>query len=216
MKLTPSTRNVLRVFRAASPETVAAGLDWYPRASRLSAELDPSDPRRAAAVIAVLSPLTPWARNLQLARDAYAAAANGGTYDEITDAIGTLGKNAEKAAAILTGADPDLVVAGPKVSPFWRKITDPDDARAIVIDRHAFDVAVGRWNGDKVRGPILARKGMHAAFADAYIRAARIASRETGRRITATDMQAITWLAWRESAKAHHQGRAAARADKGA
>lgn len=205
--LTPSARNILRVFRGASAENIAAGREWYARASRLAAELDPTDIDRAAGVIAVISPLISWRVNVRLARLAYALHNDGATADEIVDALPMLKRNARKAAAILAGADPDLIVSGPKVRAFWRTIADPSDARGVVVDRHAFDVAVGRVLTDATRGPALGRRGVYAATADAYVRAAKIITRESGIPTSAADVQAITWMEWRETRAFANHGR---------
>src|SRR6201991_3195862 len=131
-----STRNITRTFRAASAADLDAGLGWYVAAHRIATTLDPASPARAAAVIAVLSPLLPWPRNVTEARNAY-----------IGHPIRTLGASRRKARQILAGADPELVVSGPKVRAFWRTIADPTEPRAVVIDRHAIDIAAGRVLG---------------------------------------------------------------------
>jgi hypothetical protein len=202
MNVTPSAANIVAVWRAADPADIDAGRGWYRRARAFAAELDPEDPVRAAAVIAVLSPQLSWPRNAQLARTAYALRANGATVDEITAALPMLKRNARKAAAILWGADPDAVVSGPKVRAFWHSIAHPSDARSVVIDRHAFDVAMGRVTPDAdapSRDRFLSRRGGYAIVADCYLRAARILSEESGESISATEVQAVTWTAWRHT-----------------
>jgi hypothetical protein len=119
--------------------------------------------------------------------------------DEITAALPMLKRNARKAAAILWGADPDAVVSGPKVRAFWHSIARPDDARSVVIDRHAVDVSLGMVTDDATRSRLIGRKGGYATVADAYIRAARILSEQLGDTITATELQGVTWTAWRHT-----------------
>lgn len=193
--LTIHTRNVTRAFRAATDDDRSAGREWYARAHALAVELDPADPRRGAAVIAVLSPMASWPRNVQLARDAYAGRP-----------IGCLGRNADKARRILSGEDPDSVVSGDKVRAFWQTIADPSATDVpVTIDRHALDIAAGRVLDDATRGAHLRRKGAYAAAGEAYRRAARILSRETGEEWTAPAVQAVTWTYWRrERAQAFH------------
>lgn len=220
MNATPTAANVLRIFREATPEDVTSGRAWYATARDAATALDPADPARGAAVIAVLSPMMPWGRNLQLARQAYAMAADGATVDEITDALGCLKRNARKAAEIVHGADPAAVVTGPKVVPFWSRIVDAASGAtgpgSVVIDRHAHDIAVGRVTDDDTRGRSLGRKGGHHSFAMAYVRAASVL-RRTGEApgITPAELQAVTWTTWRR-VHAHAMGRAEARRDAAA
>lgn len=217
--ITPHTRNVTRVFRAASAEDLSAGRDWYARASRLARELADSLPAdhahhgdidRAAAVIAVLSPRLPWPMNVRVARQAYAIAARDDFWSTLvmtyTQDLPVLKGNARKAGMLLATTDPtDEIVRGPKVRAFWRTIADPTDPRAVVVDRHAIDVAVGRVTDDPTRGRILGRVGAYDAVAQTYLRAARILSRELGEPITPAEVQAVTWTTWRRTrALANH------------
>lgn len=191
---TPRTRNITSAYRAASTDDRVQGRGWYATARAIAESLDPRDPTRAAAVIAVLSPRLSWRKNVEAAQDAYAGRP-----------LRVLGRNAEKARLLLAGADPEDVVSGPKTRAFWRTITDPTDPRAVVVDRHAVDVAVGRVLGDAARGALLGKTGGYDSVADAYRRAARILSREYGTALSPAEIQATTWLYWRrERAAAFH------------
>lgn len=173
---------------------LVTGHNWYTEARALAAELDPTNPTRAAAVIAVLSCNTGWQRNVQLARQAYVLAAPHGfdaDVDYISDRLGTLSGPARKAALILTGQDPSQVVAGPKVTAFWQAITSPD-TDAVVVDRHAYHIAVGRRLDEDKLGV-----DMYRRVAECYRRAAKILTRQTGWPTTAIDVQAVTWVTWR-------------------
>ena len=190
-----ATRNITRVFRAATPADRAAGQIWYASAHQVAVALDPADPVRAAAVIAVLSPMLSWPRNVVEAGNLYTGRP-----------VRTLGSNAHKARRILAGADPEHVVSGPKVRAFWKTIADPAEPSAVVIDRHAIDIAAGQVLGDRIRGSHLRRTGAYDEVADKYRRAARRLSGELGVRITPAEVQATTWIYWRrERAIAHHR-----------
>jgi len=195
-KFVPHTRHVTATFRAASATDREHGREWYDRAHRLARELaastEPADMddavRRAAAVIAVLSPVTSWPQNVAMARAAYYGWPVKG-----------LGRNIAKAKAIMSGADPDTVVSGRKVRAFWATIVDPSLSDAVVVDRHAIDIALGTVTDDATRSRIVGRKGGYEAIAAAYHRAARILTRELGEPISPAQVQAITWVYWRRT-----------------
>lgn len=223
--LTPTTRNVTRLFRQASADDVAAGRDWYARASRLADELAASlpadhphygDRTRAAAVIAVLSAQKSWPRNVILARRVFSFSFEAHAHDEAQsrDALrrglsDVTRANVIKAWRLLaTDVPTDEIVRGPKVTAFWRTIADPTDARAVVVDRHAVDVTVNRVTDDETRGRLLGRRGAYEAVSACYTRAARILSAELTARgespITPAEVQAVTWTTWRRVAAPGH------------
>jgi hypothetical protein len=183
-------RNITAVYRAATDTQREEGAAWYRVARAIAARLDPADPSRGAAVLAVLSPMVQWDRNVRLAEDAYAGRP-----------LGCLSRNADKARRIIAGEDPETVVTGDKVRAFWRAITDPTDQAAIVIDRHALDIAAGEVLGDERRKSALTRKGDYARVAALYRRAAVRLSREYGKDLSPVDVQATTWVAWRVAKK---------------
>lgn len=223
MSANPLTRNITRMFREATPEQLSAGAEWYARARRLAVELANSlptdhphhgDVTRAAAVIAVLSPRTSWQENVDLARQAYRIAARGGWLASDWHVLPTLGLSARKVGALLrthTVTDPADVVSGPKVTAFFRTIADPLDRYAVVVDRHAYDVSVGRVTDEDERQRGLSGK-RYESVCDVYRRAARVLSRESGTLITPSTVQAVTWVVWRESRIRNRLAAAAERA----
>lgn len=177
----PTTPNVLAVFDAATPQQWQEGMTWYSTAHALAVELDPAEPRRAAAVIAVLSPMKEWAQNADLARRAYA---NGGLDG------GTLGAHVAKVNRLLRDReDPDTVVSGEKVTAFFEGIASNGKSATAVIDRHAFDAAVGKRLTDDTRK---INRAAYAAAARAYARAA------AARGVSVQQMQAVVWVTWRD------------------
>lgn len=222
MSATPLVRNVTRVFREATPDQLAAGREWYARAHRTAAELAdslPTDHRwhgdvdRAAAVLAVLSPRTSWRENVELAREAYRIASGPWGWLVMTFAeLPTLKSAARKAGRLLCHCDDaETIVSGPKVTAFYRTIADPADRHAVVVDRHAYDVSVGRVTDDDERSRNLAGK-RYESVCDLYRNAARILSRETGTLITPSTVQATTWVVWRETMIRTHAAAVAERA----
>lgn len=183
----PSVKNVLGIYENAGIETREAGMDWYRSAHEFAKTLD-TDIERAAGIIAALSPLSGWENNKNKAAQLYSQ--NGIVcWDGTKNGLG-LSKSVEKAQAIFWGEKPlDILVAN-KTRSFYLNILDPE-SKAVTIDRHAFDIAVGKKTDDKTRG-ILGRKGIYAQFSEVYCEAADIAN------IRAAQMQAITWVTWRE------------------
>jgi hypothetical protein len=181
----PNSARILEVWRQATVEELSNGLPWYEDAYAFASTLDPERPERGAGVIAALSPMKNWKENCALAGRAF----------EQGFASGALSANIAKADAILSGADPLEVLGGHKVRNFYRSIVNPWDPDAVCIDRHAFDIAVGRITNDQSRAA-LKRKGMYEAFGAAYKRAARVISKE-GYDVVPAQVQAVTWTVWR-------------------
>lgn len=181
----PNSARIVDVWREHTLSELDEGLHWYEDAFAFALTLDPEHPERAAGVIAALSPMKDWRNNCILAARAY----------ERGYASGALSANVAKADAILSGADPLEVLGGNKVRNFYRSIVNPYDPDAVCIDRHAFDISVGRVTNDPTRRA-LARAGVYEAFAAAYKRAARIISKD-GYDVVPAQVQAVTWGVWR-------------------
>jgi hypothetical protein len=182
----PNAARILDVYRQATLQELQDGLDWYRDAHAIAVALDPERPHAAAGVLAALSPMQAWGQNVNLAARAYADGR----------ATGGLFKNCAKADAIMAGAEPLDVLGGDKVCNFYKAIANPEDGSAVVVDRHAFDIAVGRITNDKSR-TALGRKGVYDSFARAYVRASKAVTAETGMDVSPSAMQAITWGVWR-------------------
>lgn len=190
---TPKVANVLAVYNSASADNLRFGLQWYSIAHNAALKMGGGRAwhlSRNAGIIAALSPMNGWDNNIRKARQLVSQrgrvirTADGG------NGIG-LGKNVDKAIAIYNGADPLNVLGGDKVRAFYQTILDPTADIDPVIDRHAFDIAVGEVTNEQRRG-ILSRKGVYSDFAAVYREAALVAG------IGASQMQATTWVQWRE------------------
>lgn len=192
MTFTPSVANVLSVYDNAFPNHVAYGATWYHDAHDIAREIGGYRLQRAAGVISALSPMNKWDNNVAKARAFYAMGGNV-VIDPITKKNGIgLSKSVEKANAIYSGIDALDVLTADKTRAFFLSIAEPDAIHAPVIDRHAFDIAIGMRTNDAARS-VLSRKGMYAAFAGIYILAAK------ARNVSPSVMQATTWVAWREA-----------------
>lgn len=181
----PNAARIVEVWRQATVSELAEGMAWYADAHALAVKLDPANPRQAAGVIASLSPMLSWGQNVNLAVRAYADG----------KASGALFSNVAKADRMLAGEAPETVLGGKKVIAFYGAIADPA-SDCVVIDRHAFDIAVGRVTNNVSRGA-LGRKGVYETFASAYVRAAKAISKDTGMDVSASQVQAVTWCTWR-------------------
>lgn len=177
----PTTPNILSVLALATDAERAEGIDWYPAAHRLAVELDGGDGRVGAGVIAALSPITPWSRNIVLAKRAFSEGRLTG---------GTLGNSVRAANRILDGEDPLDVLNGFKVRNFFGAIADPACPVSVCVDRHAFDVAVGRVCVDAER-KVLGSAKVYGAHARAYARAGAASG------LSPATVQAVTWTVWR-------------------
>lgn len=186
LKASASAARVLEVFALATLSELDYGKEWYRTAHALAQRLSPHNPSEAAGVIAALSPMMDWERNMMLAIRAYADG----------EASGALYSNVNKANQIMAGADPLEILGGKKVLNFFAAIANPESDTAVCIDRHAFDVAMGRVTNDKTRGA-LSRKGVYEEFQDAYRRAAHTLTIREGVHYTPAMVQSITWCVWR-------------------
>lgn len=181
--LIPREANILRAFRATTPQDRANGREWYAQAHALALELTPDNVRKGAGVIAALSPRRMWITNMH---DAQRAVAQG-------YADRTLQRSIDQANRILAGEDPDSVLTGPKVRAFYANIVSAGQDDNVTVDMHAWNVAVGAVTD--VNG--LHRPGAYDRVAQLYRRAAKRVSRETGEHWTPAELQAATWIFWR-------------------
>jgi hypothetical protein len=159
--VSPDVSNIVSSYLRATDSMVADGMTWYPRARDFCLTLDENLPK-SAAIVAVISANTSWKANQTLARKAY--------------------------AGDLSVGWPDTVVSGQKVESFYACILNPDADMPAVIDRHAYDIAVGLKHGDK--RPTMGKR-TYAAFQAAYADAALLAG------ISVPQLQAITWVEWK-------------------
>lgn len=173
--------NILTVWNRATEDQLARGRTWYQTANDVATLISEGNTRAGAGVLAALSPQKSWDANVKLATDTLA---NGEARGHVRNAL-------DKAERIMLGEDPlSVLPADSKTWNFFRAIIDPEDAEAVVIDRHAHDLAVGERYGECDRG--LSNKRRYATLALAY--------RNAANRIDEIPsvVQAVTWVVWRE------------------
>jgi hypothetical protein len=118
----------LEAIGFASAEAVEAGTGWYAVANAYAQDLagDEMSTGRAAAIMAVLSPMVTWANNLG---DATAVVQG----EEPTYALGS---NIAKAERLMAGESLTDVIGGRKVNAFWLNISNPLHSVAVTLDTH--------------------------------------------------------------------------------
>jgi len=169
----------LDLMESASPEQREAGLGWYSVAHEeavLIASTVDTTVARAAAIIAVLSPLTRWQGNLD---DAWAVVTGETPKHSLPD-------NIDKARRLLANEPISDVLGGRKVIAFYLNIARPTTTMAIVCDSWVAR-AIGLAPMD-----IFATFGVYDAVCRGIKRAADAAE------IRGNQAQAIGWLVTRD------------------
>ena len=186
LTMTKTVNNILRVFDEAD----CNGYDWYIQAHEFARGLagkyllpkkdaDKQALTKVCGIIASLSPLKTWEQNKIIAE-------------------GFLRDGKVKHIKLFKGKAKDILLSdgnidtvaeilnGNKITSFFLNILDPYNNTAVTIDRHAVSIAIGE-NIDPVM-----TDNQYEFFVNAY----RIAA--TKRNVRPSQMQAITWVKWRE------------------
>ncbi len=178
--MTPLTRRATSTFRAATADQLERGRSWYPDAhaiARRQADDRGLTIETTSGILAALSPRLGWGPNVALAERMLESR---GTLSH-----GALGRSLQQARSIHAGAHPLDVLGGPKTRAFYRAILTAGAAPEPVIDRHAWDMLVGR------RGAASPSARQYAEAAEKMSRAAAILGAPV------SEVQATTWVAWR-------------------
>lgn len=171
--------NITKTYMRGSSAQYAEGMAWYRNAHDLAGIVGFGDMVKGAGVIAALSANTGWTRNVKLAEDI----AEG-------KPVKHFGLVMAKIEKIMGGGDPVDVLGGQKTTNFYLNIAHPDFAGPVTVDRHAHDIARGVEWGNSNRG--LSTMSRYDVLADAY----REAAEDAG--IKPHEMQAVTWVIWRD------------------
>ncbi|GEK04447.1 hypothetical protein [Streptomyces sp. 1-11] len=172
------TQAIMDKWKSATLDQKRRGREWYVTAHEFAAEIAAGDTSKGAGVLAALSANKSWAENCRLARKAFAeGAASGHVRDAVT-----------KANRIMAGTHPSEVLPMHiKTGCFYLCIADPENPDAVVIDRHAHDIAVRKIYGQRDRG--LGAIGRYNLLAHCY----RAAAQKIGE--VPSKVQAVTWVA---------------------
>lgn len=126
--------NIVKKYNEAGPEMVKGGHEWYNKAQGIAEKIGGGDVNKGAGIIAALSPMTSWERNIS---DANELTKTGNVKGALVPA------NVEKARRIHEGEEPEKVLGGNKVTSFYHNISDPSSPLHVTVDRHAHDIAIG-------------------------------------------------------------------------
>ena len=184
-----TTRNILKLYRQATPEQRQAGHDWYNDAHTIASALAfkyGHTLEQTAGVIAALSPLRSWGDNVNIASRAISQGyLHSGAFKD----------SLYKVNRILSGEHPDSALGGDKVKAFYAGIVSAGHTDSVCVDRHAYDAATNTRHNDDTRPRLTSKR--YRLIADLYVRASRQISRESGLRVSAAQVQAVVWLVWR-------------------
>jgi hypothetical protein len=183
-------RNLLKVFRQATTEDMAAGVRWYPDANGIIREWAGHyrySVDTTACVVAALSPQLEWTRNLVIADDVLA--------NRVPSIGGVLHSNLRKAErlreedwktsrASIGARMLEVFPGGPKVNSFANNLAG--DLSYVTVDTHAAQAGLN----DPLANVRLAWTP-YKIFAACYAEAASKVDR------TPAEFQAIVWCVWK-------------------
>lgn len=191
--MTQYVRNILKVYRRATLDDTAHGVEWYDRAKRISQSISAATGLNINLVIGVMAALSPnnkWEINVRNTYDMCTAWIDGRDIDDFK--VSTYGSNKRKAWSMLEDnltTDEELLTRlnGQKTRSFYSNIRGLDE---VTIDGHALNIARGvRFNLTDDKTNI--GKRLYRELQDAYVRAAKRVGVEPH------ELQAITWTTWR-------------------
>ena len=188
---------ILAVFFQATAAEVQHGRRWYDDAREFCQNLASQyslSVEATAGVVAALSPNNRWERNLTDAENICRAFSLGSLADAEQCKVATFNANKAKALQILAGSAPLAVLGGLKVQAFYRCILG-NSINSVCVDGHAYAI----WRGEHItttKTPKISPK-LYAAIAADYARAAETINGIIGTELSAAQVQAITWCAWR-------------------
>ena len=189
--------NIVKFFEAATSAEIDGGLSWYADVRSLVtgwARYYAATRKRVAGVVAVLSPNTPWEKNLEYAHNAVANWEDvphkplEKTVEALKDfGVTTFNTSIEKAYKILSEGDFSQV-SGQKVRSFWSNIYDVNST-AITHDVHSRRVV---FNNTDLLSKAITPKYYRTAEV-AYHYAFDIISQDVPELEHPYQLQAITW-----------------------
>ena len=201
--------SIIAMYFSSSKVDRVKGKNWYSNAYSIACTLGKKygvHSNTVSAVISALSPSNKWNRNVEDAEMMLRANA----YDlDLTECKpSTYGKQKLKAIAILEGnvSDDEVlkrILSGQKTKSFYANISTNGKTTDCTIDGHAYNI----WNGtvtnlnDVPNMTPKTYKMIQEDYRKAAVEISSITESETGEILTASEIQAITWVAYRRTHK---------------
>ena len=191
--MTQHVRNILKVYRRATSEDVANGLEWYDRAARYASiisNLSGVNLNTVVGVMAALSPNNRWERNVKDTERMVWAWVKG---EDLSDfKVSCYNTMKQKAWSILEDNltdDDDILTRlnGQKIRSFYSNIRGLDE---VTIDGHAYNIALGIRQGLTSDKTNMGKK-LYREMQEAYVKAAKRVG------VKPHELQAITWTTWK-------------------
>jgi hypothetical protein len=183
-----ATERILDAHSRATDPQIEEGLHWYETANELATDMYLAYPDRlrtvahGAGLLAALSPNESWDNNV----------ANAWMFLKY-DTSRSLPRSIDDARLICAGFTPEHVLfrdgVNFKVQSFYQNIYDPTDPFPVTVDRHAKGIIYN--DALVVKAKPHATRNDYDHYAEAYRQAAKKVD------VLPSQMQAITWLAWR-------------------
>lgn len=183
LSVTKMTNRILKMYALGN----TADAMWYQDAYRIACDLAQkhnTQTERVAGIIAALSPLKRWDKNIELADDLLSGRKVGHTKNMV---------NKAHKVNECDIADIPKILNGNKITDFYNNIINPTCENRVTIDRHAIMIAMGGVHLSKQDLISLSNTDKrYTAIADAYRRAAK----KLG--VRPLEVQAVTWVVWRK------------------
>ena len=195
--MTQHVRNILKVYRRATTDDIANGVEWYSRAKRYSHAIADRTGLHVNTVIGVMAALSPnnkWERNVQDCQRMCKAWVSGDDLDDFK--VSCYNTMKLKAWSILEDgltSDDEILdrLNGQKIRSFYSNIRGLDE---VTIDGHALNIALGVRQGLTTDKTNMTKK-TYKQMQEVYVRAAKRVD------IKPHILQAITWTTWKRENK---------------
>tara|TARA_R110002020_G_scaffold51677_1_gene146130 strand:+ start:374 stop:988 length:615 start_codon:yes stop_codon:yes gene_type:complete len=181
-----SFRNIIDSYNNASESSIAEGTAWYTDAHNIALQvstlLGTDDVRVGAGIISALSPQIDWGANIAEALK----------FASLGYSTKQTGANNLKAQRISEGEDPETVLGGNKVVPFYHAILDPYGDYLPVVDRHGLEIHYGKSVSKRDRNRAMSNSRVMKRIQTSY----KLASKKLGLHYNV--VQAVTWVQHRK------------------